>query len=216
MSRGYGKVPDEAILLARRLPNVRVCIGKNRLELAQSIRDVDLMILDDGFQHRKLFRDFEIVLASKEKEHYLPWGFLRDSPKRLKKADALFFLREDYKLRVKRILDQQGKEISSIRGWKVAIFCGIANPNRFKNSVIELGAEVVAELFLADHEVADLSKLPKERALLCTEKDFVKLPPNQLPIYYLEMELELTSGREKWEKLIEKIDQKIDNRCTYE
>ena len=209
LSRGYGKMPDEAMLLARRLPNVKVYAGKDRVALAKAA-DADLIILDDGFQYRKLQRDFDIVLVRQEKEHYLPWGFLRDSPKRLKGVEAISTA--DLRLTVKRILDLQGREVPSIRGWKVGIFCGIANPENFKQTVRDLGAEIVGEKIFADHEAADLSKLPKASAFICTEKDFVKLPPTDLPIYFLEMEMLAP----RWEKLIEKIDQKIDNRPTYE
>jgi tetraacyldisaccharide 4'-kinase len=213
LSRGYGKVADEAILLAKRLPNVEVLIGKNRAELAKKCK-AELIILDDGLQHRKLHRDFDLVLVKKEKEHYLPWGFLRDSPKRLE-GKELFFT-DTLHLKVKQILDREGKVIPSIQGWEVAIFCGIANPQKFKKTVLDLGAAIVGEKFFADHEAADLGKVPTAKALICTEKDFVKLGKTDLPIYYLQMEMELTCGKDRWEKLIEKIDQKIDNKFTYE
>ncbi len=211
LSRGYGTIPDEAILLARRLPHVRVCVGKDRVALAKTA-EAELLILDDGFQYRRLYRDFDIVLTKDQKEHYLPWGFLRDSPRKLKKAEV--FATRDLQLVVKRILDLKGREIPSIRGWKVGIFCGIANPHQFKKTVVALGAEVIAEKIFADHERANLDKLPKTNALICTEKDAVKLPLTDLPIYYLEMEMEVAGNQRQWEKLIEKIDQKIDNRCN--
>jgi tetraacyldisaccharide 4'-kinase len=213
LSRGYGQLPDEAMLLARRLPNVKVHIGKDRVALAkQACKEADLLILDDGFQHRRLHRDFDIVLTREKKERYLPRGFLRDNPKRLQRADEIFSVGKELRLDVKRILDLEGNEIPSIRGWKVGVFCGIANPESFKKTVRSLGAEIVFEKIFADHEAADLSKLPKERALLCTEKDAVKLHPTDLPIYFLEMEMKVVSERNRWEMLVEKIDQKIDNR----
>lgn len=201
LSRGYGKIPDEAMLLAQRLPNVKVYVGKDRVALALQA-DADLLILDDGFQHRRLHRDFDVVLGE-TKGHYLPWGFLRDSPKRVKRADFIF---GETKLIVKRILDLKGKEIPTIRGWKVAIFCGIAKPHKFKKTVQDLGAEVVAEKYFGDHEMTNLNRLPKAEAYICTEKDAVKLLPTDLPIYYLEMEMEAPEG---WQKLVETIDRKI-------
>lgn len=217
LSRGYGKVADEALLLSRRLPHVKVFVGKDRVALAKKIAsEVDLIILDDGFQHRRLHRDFDIVLTREGDRHYLPFGFLRDSPERLKKADALFSVGKELKLSVKRILDLQGNEIASIRGRNVGIFCGIAKPSRFKKTVESLGAKIVSETFFADHESADLSKLPKDNPLICTEKDAVKLPSTHLPIYYLEMEMEVVQDRERFQKLIEKIDRNIDNHSTYE
>lgn len=215
LSRGFGKVPDEAMLLMRRLPNVKVYVGKDRAALAkEAAKEADLIILDDGFQHRRLHRDFDIVLTKGKKERYLPRGFLRDNPKRLQEANAIFTVGKELRLDVKRILDLEGNEIPTIQGWKVGIFSGIASPESFKKTVRGLGAEIVSEKIFADHEAADLSKLPTERVLLCTEKDAVKLPPTQLPIYFLEMEMKVVSERSRWEMLVEKIDQKIDNRCN--
>ncbi len=215
LSRGFGKVPDEAMLLMRRLPNVKVYVGKDRASLAkEAAKEADLIILDDGFQHRRLHRDFDIVLTKGKKERYLPRGFLRDNPKRLRDADEIFTVGKELRLDVLRILDLEGNEIPSIRGWKVGIFSGIANPERFKKTVLGLGAEIVSEKIFADHEAADLSKLPIGRTLICTEKDAVKLPPTQLPIFFLEMEMKVVAERSRWEMLVEKIDQKIDNRCN--
>lgn len=205
LSRGYGAL-DEPKLLAQRLPNAKVFVGKNRAKLAAQIApDFDLILLDDGFQHRKLHRDIDIVLARPEK-HYLPWGFLRDSPKR--KADFVF---SNLQLVPSRILDLKGRVVPSISGWKVVIFCGIASPERFKKTVEALGAQVVDKKFFADHAEIDLSKLPNGGVYLCTEKDAVKLPNTELPIFYLEMNLQVLE-RESWEKMVEIIDKKIDNR----
>jgi tetraacyldisaccharide 4'-kinase len=215
LSRGFGKVPDEAMLLSRRLPNVKIYIGKDRATLAKkAAEEAELILLDDGFQHRSLYRDFDIVLTKRKKERYLPRGLLRDNPKRLQDADEIFTVGKELRLDVKRILDLQGNEIPSVQGWKVGIFSGIANPESFKKTVEKLGAEIVFEKIFADHEAADLSKLPKERVLLCTEKDAVKLAPTQLPIYFLEMEMKVVAERHRWEMLVEKIDQKIDNSCN--
>ncbi|MBX7066282.1 MAG: tetraacyldisaccharide 4'-kinase [Parachlamydiales bacterium] len=207
LSRGYG-TSDEPMMMAKRLPSVKVFVGKNRAKLAAEVaKNFDLILLDDGFQHRKLFRDFDIVLTRPEK-HYLPWGFLRDSPRRLRQADAVF---SNLKLKPLRILDLQGREISSIAGWEVVLFCGIAKPDRFKKTVEEMGAKIVAQKIFADHAQIDLDKLPKGDAYICTEKDAVKIPPTNLPIVYLEMEMQVSQS-ELYEKLVEKIDQKIDNR----
>ncbi|MGB7978599.1 MAG: tetraacyldisaccharide 4'-kinase [Chlamydiales bacterium] len=215
LSRGYGALPDEAMLLAKRLPNVKVLVGKNRAKLArEAAKEAELLILDDGFQHRRLHRDFDIVLMREKKERYLPSGFLRDSPARLKEADAVFVSEKDFTLVVKRILDLEGNLISSIRGREVVIFSGIANPSRFKKTVLGLGAVIISEKIFADHAVPDLSKLPRSSLFLCTEKDAVKLPPTDLPIYYLEMEVQWISEQGRWTKLVEKIDQNIDNRAS--
>ena len=231
LSRGYGKMADEAMLLKRRLPDAEIYVGKNRALLAeQAARDgAELILLDDGFQHRRLYRDFDIVLLRGDdpfgKGHYLPWGFLRDSPRRLNHADAVFVNGPDFCHRAVRILDEKEEEILSIEGWKVGLFCGIAHPVSFKKSVDNLGAEAVAEWLLADHEIAQPDRLERfavqckgldARALITTEKDFIKGPRCSLPIVFIEIEIEWSEGKERWQKLIAKIDQEIDNKRTYD
>lgn len=82
----------------------------------------------------------------------------------------------------------------------------------------------MAEWILADHETAQPIRLERfachckslgARALVTTEKDFIKTPHCSLPILFIEIEIEWLGGKEKWEKLIEKIDQKIDNGSAY-
>lgn len=215
LSRGYGSIPDEALLLAKKLPSVSVFVHKNRAELAKQIgKDFDLILLDDGLQHRKLYRDFDVVLNRMQKEHYLPWGFLRDSPKRLRHATV--FEESEWAFSVRRILKLNGEEIPSIRGKNVTLFCAIARPERFRKTVEALGAHVEKEVHFADHGKIDLARLPPADLYLCTEKDAVKLPKTTLPILYLEMQVIVGEGHEKMEKLIAKIDQKIDNGSFYE
>jgi tetraacyldisaccharide 4'-kinase len=242
LSRGYGEMPDEPLLLQRRLPKAKVYIGENRVKLARRAmaEGAQLLILDDGFQYRKLHRDFDLVILSGAdpfgKGHYLPRGFLRDSPKRLASADALFisgkgafsFPHISLQVQVDQILDFSERPVATIRGWPVAFFCGIAKPAAFKKTIVDQGAHIVAEWTLADHEQADenalrsfvsKSKSLGARALICTEKDFIKLNPYircDLPVLFLEISFRVSEGQNEWENLIAKIDQKIDNITAYE
>lgn len=240
LSRGYGKIPDEAILLERKLKNAKIYIGKDRVALAKrAVKEgCDLIILDDGFQYRKLHRDFDLVVLLGSdplgKNHYLPWGFLRDSPKRLQKADALFVSGPlsipfdlphiPLTLKVEKITGE-GFVLDLIAGLKVAMFCAIAKPHLFKKTIEGLGGEVVSEWVLADHAAPDersLERFAKQaqklgaEALLCTEKDFVKLDPSlklSLPLYCIQIAFEVREEQNSWENLIAKIGQKIDNRA---
>lgn len=243
LSRGYGTLADEAMLLRRRLPKVKVYIGKNRVKLARlAMREgAQLILLDDGFQYRKLHRDLDLVLLSGTdpfgKGHFLPWGFLRDSPQRLKAADALFVsgspaisLPPHIGLKVQpgQLLTFQEYPVLGFAGQKAALFSGIARPAAFKKTIDSLGIEVVDEWILADHEPVSIgalhafakkSKSLGAKALICTEKDFVKLFPDlrcSLPLYFLEISFQVTQGWAEWEKLIAKIDQKIDNISAYD
>jgi tetraacyldisaccharide 4'-kinase len=131
-------------------------------------------------------------------------------------------------VKVERILNVHQQIVHSIKGCKVAIFCGIAKPHLFKKTVERLGAGVVLEWVLADHEPVSNAclqhfileaKSRSAQALICTEKDYVKLDLNQefsLPIYFLEISLVVSGGHSLWENLIAKIIQKIDNYNQYE
>lgn len=91
-----------------------------------------------------------------------------------------------------------------------------------------MGAEIVQEFILADHEGVSQKELQAfsvickslgVKCLVCTEKDFVKLPENlqlELPLIYLEMELKITAGQENWQNLVAKIGRKIDNCMSYD
>lgn len=251
LSRGsslQGSLADEPALLSQRCPAAKVYIGKNRRVSAEEAiqNGAELIILDDGLQHRKLFRDIELViLSAKEPFHngrYLPCGYLRDSPKRLEEASAIFVspiasqeALEEWKRKyfvgapligalpiIRRFVPDK-----PIRDVPIAFFCGIAHPERFKETLVSLGANIVAEWLLMDHEKPDFADLERfienakslgAQLVLCTEKDFVKIPlehPFALPIVYPEMELKITAGRQNWQKLVDKIEEKIDNYRTY-
>ncbi len=206
------RMEDEGMLLKR---DANVYVGKDRrISALKAVQEgANLILLDDGFQHRKLHRDMDIVLLSGKEGHYLPRGFLRDSPRRLNEADAVFRKGEDFYY--------TAVNIPPIQGSKVGLFAGIANPDSFKKIVLDLGIEVVAVWILADHEAAPQKKLDAfashckalgAKALVTTEKDFIKGPKTLLPIHPIEIAIKWKS-KENWLKLIEKIDQKIDNNA---
>ncbi|PIQ87952.1 MAG: tetraacyldisaccharide 4'-kinase [Candidatus Omnitrophica bacterium CG11_big_fil_rev_8_21_14_0_20_43_6] len=103
LSRGYKRslgsagaqgLGDEPAMLQKKLPLVRVIVDKNRIKAAQSaIRDhaCDILILDDGFQQWKIFKDLEIVTLDTANPfgnyRMLPAGFLREPLSALKRAD---------------------------------------------------------------------------------------------------------------------------------
>ncbi len=110
LARGYGPTPagsarsDEGTLL-------RELVGSDvpQVEDASRVRgaatllaahpEVDLVVLDDGFQHRRLARDVDIVLVDATSPfgggHYLPRGLLRESPRALRRADVVVLTRTD-------------------------------------------------------------------------------------------------------------------------
>ena len=94
------KAGDEAYLLAEELENVPVVICRDKTKAAlwgEKNLDVDLILVDDGFQHRSLRRDYDLVLLDSLQPfgngHLLPRGFLRDPPTRLSEADGIVLTR---------------------------------------------------------------------------------------------------------------------------
>lgn len=93
---------DEAWLLAKVLPTASVIIGRNRSISAQMAIDelgADCLVMDDGFQHRSLHRDIDIVLIDASNpfgyDHVLPRGLLREPLEGLKRANSIVLTKVD-------------------------------------------------------------------------------------------------------------------------
>jgi tetraacyldisaccharide 4'-kinase len=105
LSRGYGSEHgpnDEALVLEENLPDVPHLQGPDRVALAKiAIEELesDALVLDDGFQHRRLARDLDLVLVDATRPwgfgYLLPRGLLRESPRGLKRAGAILLTRCD-------------------------------------------------------------------------------------------------------------------------
>ena len=104
---------DEPLLLARRLPGVAVVVGADRLAAGQwtvaHLRP-DVVLLDDGFQQRRLLKDVEIVCLDAR----APWGpgglfprgTLREPPSALARADLLIATRADARRNLAGLLEE--------------------------------------------------------------------------------------------------------------
>jgi len=103
LSRGYGKkgeLDDENSLLARLTGEIPIVAEPNRVRGARRAiqqRGADVLVLDDGFQHRRIARDLDIVLIDALRPfgggHLLPRGLLREPLSQLRRADALLLTR---------------------------------------------------------------------------------------------------------------------------
>jgi tetraacyldisaccharide 4'-kinase len=185
----WEEIGDEPYLLAKKLP-VPIFVGKNRVLSAKKAEE-KFLVLDDGLQYRKLYRNFEIVAIDAssplEEDMYLPCGRLRDSKARLKEA-SLIVLRpiskEQDALEWQKVLRKYTsapivgmepifhlrcpgcKLPNSLEGLPVAVFCGIAKPEGFLKAVCGLGVEIKDCYIAPDHE-----KVPvKEFSEKCAQK----------------------------------------------
>ena len=183
---------DEPLLIARRL-QVPVVVGEDRSEaghFAEARFGVQVHLLDDGFQHRGLSRDFDIVLVTPEdaRDRLLPAGRLREPLGCLRRADAvvlasgaspeLFSLEGKIVWRVRRGIVTQDIPPRPV------VFCGIARPQNFLLQLRTAGIDPVGEAFFRDHhaytekDVRDLLQLRQRSeagGFVTTEKDAVNL-----------------------------------------
>lgn len=98
VTRGYGAVADdagrsdEAALIARRAPRAQLIVSPDKLAGARAAEaaGAEVILLDDGFQYRRLLRDLDIVVVDARAPfgngHQLPLGGLRESPAGLARA----------------------------------------------------------------------------------------------------------------------------------
>ncbi len=196
-----GRFGDEPVLIARKAA-VPVYVGASRYETGllaeRSAAGAGIHLLDDGFQHRKLARDLDIVVlhASDFVEGLLPAGRLREPLSALKRAQVVVLREEDRgleaELRRRGITAQvwvQARKlaVSADMGRAVA-FCGIARPEEFFAGLKAQGVEVAATRSIGDHqrysaaEIARLVEMLKKHGADCfvtTEKDAARLTAEQ-------------------------------------
>jgi len=203
---GPGLYGDEAYFLAERVAGV-VFSGPDKTDTArfafESLRP-DLILVDDGFQHRKLHRDLDFVLwdATETKYQLLPQGKLREGFESLERAHGLFLTKTNWVSEEKRqrLLERfKGKLVCEVRfdldsksrfwqeafGRPVAALSGIANNSSFHQLLEEkLGRPLDQSFAFPDHHTFTERDLQPAREflvkhpdalLVCTEKDAVKL-----------------------------------------
>lgn len=217
---------DEPFMIAKNIPQAGIFIGKNRLLSCQRAKGsgFELAVLDDGFQHRRLRRDFDIVLydpaekialrepfSSLKRAHILllKKGIDMFKKKRMKEyfpGTALF----EYSVQnigFFRLGEKERIKAEQIKGKRIIAFCGIARPERFLSLLQEAGIEPLFFFKFPDHHsypFTSLEKITKKcqklsaDVILTTEKDAIKIDPNKgfnnIPVYYVKIDLKLEGG----------------------
>lgn len=139
LSRGYGTTDgpnDEALLLEENLPDVPHLQGKDRVELAQIAceeLESEVLVLDDGFQHRRLGRDLDIVLIDATNPFgggwQLPGGLLRESLRSLRRAGLVILTRCDrITVEERNLIRQRVQSYNPRAGWAEVRFAPIQLP----------------------------------------------------------------------------------------
>lgn len=195
VSRGYQATDrtgnDEAELVRRRCPGVPVICDADRVRgAARAVTDgADVIVLDDGFQHRRLARDLDVVAIDATCPfgfgHLLPRGTLREPIASLARADLIVLTRCDQvpgatleaidaevhrvvprvpllrcRHSVKGLVTIDGVPCDAdLRGKRVVAFAGIARPEAFLHTIRSLGANVVGTRWWPDHAAYRLGDL---------------------------------------------------------
>ncbi|MEZ5065195.1 MAG: tetraacyldisaccharide 4'-kinase [bacterium] len=213
---------DEPALLARSLPNVAVIAGTDRVAGARLAisRGADLLLLDDGFQHRRLHRDLDVVLwdrkAERSEGRLLPDGLLREPLEALDRADALILVdrgdgfpspppRGPEPTGRLRLVPAACQPLDS--GARLYAVSGLADPESFEHSLVELGFTVVGAMRFPDHHAFTGTEIrdAEGRAaglgadlLAVTAKDWVRWPRSErraLPVpAVFDLDVEVVDG----------------------
>jgi tetraacyldisaccharide 4'-kinase len=253
LSRGYGRrstvaarvdssgapaeFGDEPLLIAQST-GLPVYVAPQRFDaglLAESDPSIAtplprVHLLDDGFQHRQLHRDVNILLFNREdwSGRLLPAGNLREPRSAIRRATILAIPTDDPAFeadllacgwsgplwRLRRVM-----EIPAVRG-PVAAFCGIARPVQFFAGLESSGVRLAFRRAFRDHHhytAADLQRLAADAlaagatALLTTEKDSVRLGafaatlPSSLPLFTVPLRTEIETEDQSLAGLIARL-----------
>lgn len=245
LSRGYGRsapdarvfrgrdglppafeVGDEPRLVAARAPDVHVLVGPDRARLAVRARDelrCDVALLDDGFQHRRLWRDEDLVVVDEAvgfgNGRVLPRGPLREPLSALSRATLLWVkaapgaaaplplppgvpvVRARHAAGAWTAPDGQVVPGAALAGAPALALAGLARPGGFLATLEGLGVRVDERALFPDHHAYTAEELERVRAraearglrVVTTEKDAMRLPPG-FPAWVLCLEVEVLEG----------------------
>lgn len=205
---------DEALMLLENLSWAEsglglLIVGDDKYKSAKfaaSKFKPEIILVDDGFQHRKLFRDLDIVIINSDSSKYMiPTGNLREPLKNHKRADILVintkfdskaivgnwknkpmivcnYVFEDY-------IDIHNEKLEPDASFKATVFCGIAEPDSLRKLLESKGIEIKEFIAFPDHHnfsVKDINTITRafnsshSDRLITTQKDFVRLKNSEL------------------------------------
>lgn len=181
---------DEPLLIARKL-QVPVIVGADRYQaglLAERTWPAQIHLLDDGFQHRQLHRDVDILMltAFDLEDKLLPVGRLREPVGSLRRADVLVteYTAADLGSAIWPV--EREVQLDAPVHCGAILFCGVARPQRFFSEMEALHgtARVLERVAFPDHHhyrAEDIERLLRLKAqsgaecFITTEKDEINL-----------------------------------------
>lgn len=206
----------------------------------------DTLLLDDGFQYWKLRgRRNDIVLVDCQQpfgnERLLPRGTLREPPAHLARASTIFITKShgdtsQLRARIARhnptagiiecvhsplyledVFSGERQDLTIIRGKRITALSGIAQPESFEQSLVNMGGELVYSKRFADHhrftqqEILNVINRGKKRQaamIITTQKDAVRFPKidrRDLPVYFMRVEIKIISGAKDFQDCVRRI-----------
>ena len=199
----YPQTGDEPLLIKREVPHAAVVVHANRARAAKyaaEILSAKLLILDDGFQHRRLARDLDLVVLDPTlpfgNGYLLPAGPLREPRHALLRASGFVFVGEESVL--SQISNTQfghnticlvpeltlPVELSTNLSTPVWLLTSIARPNRLYNQLIKMKINIVGQSVFRDHyrfTNTDFQQIDREakqsgaQIILTTHKDQIRI-----------------------------------------
>ncbi|MBI5904466.1 MAG: tetraacyldisaccharide 4'-kinase [Deltaproteobacteria bacterium] len=194
---GSAECGDEPVLMARRLPGIPVAVGESRAAAGREIlarRPVDVFLLDDGFQHLPLQRDFDLLLVDCPRgirgHGTAPFGPLREPPSHARFADGLVVTKcpdaaageavarsvpvragcpsATSRFTPGEIVGAAGREIPDFPpGAELFGFSGLARNGQFRETLAAAGFRVRGFIGFPDHHAyghRDLARIARESA----------------------------------------------------
>ena len=232
--KNWQAVGDESYMMAQKTKNIPIVVDSNRYRGGKFLIknfNSKIIILDDGFQHRALSRNLDIVLINgytKPSDYsFLTTNLIRETWISLKRADTIIFTKKKpnpfilKNIKEKKILYINSTFKSSIlypKGFdqknKAFLLSGIGNPKSFEKSARSHGCIIVGIKRFKDHysynkksllKIVQLAKNLKADYILTTEKDWVKIGPLKPDFLFVVLKIELNlSEKEKMKDILKK------------
>ena len=217
-------VGDEPFMMAKKTKDIPIVVDNDRSRggffLVKNFKP-KIIILDDGFQHRSLSRDIDIVLINglsyPSDYSFLSVSYLRETWSSLKRADAILFTKNnptnDLLIEIKKenifncnstftstITFSKNFSQKTIKDKKVMLLSGIGNPEHFEKTAKENECVIVGKKNLRDHfiytaktlsKILEFAKSLRADCILTTAKDWVKIEPLKPDFAFAVLEIEL-------------------------
>lgn len=251
---------DEALMLLENLSHIEtgkglLIVGDDKsksAKFAASKFKPEVIIIDDGFQHRKLFRDLDVlIMTPDDHKHMIPAGSLREPLKNYKRADLIVYNKKfeydtippNRKNKPQVICSYtfegfknfEGNTVEPIKDKGATVFCGIGEPESFRQLLISENITINDFLKFPDHHnftnkditsIIDTFNKSNSGCILTTQKDFVRIKNSELvlkaksenvykillfnyPLYYAKIKMQI-------EKNAELLYKEIDNLLSSE